>query len=153
MPPTCRSRPVLRVERTCSPLVIGPREKLRSDRTVRSQRPRLLVVIGTLGHMGGAERQALYLLEYLSQLQACDVEVLTFHDGAALRPHLDRLGFSPHVFPYYFRWPRAKRARSMARLAWILRTEIKPDALLPFVGIHSKAVAQAWPYTGARFCW
>ena len=103
--------------------------------------------------MGGAERQALYLVEHLKGLQGCDVEVLTFHDGDALRPHLDRLGIRPHVLPYYFRWSRARRARAIAHLAWMLRTRIKPDALLPFVGIHSKVIAQAWPYSGARFCW
>ena len=103
--------------------------------------------------MGGAERQALYLVEHLAGLSECTVEVLTFEDGAALRPLLAALGVQVHVLPYYFRWPRAKRARALARLALLLRTRIKPDALLPFVGIHSKTMAQAWPFSGASFCW
>jgi glycosyltransferase involved in cell wall biosynthesis len=115
--------------------------------------PKLLVVIGTLDHMGGAERQALYLVEHLAGLKGCTVEVLTFHDGENLRHPLRNLGVAVHVCPYYFRWPRARRTRALARLAWQLRFKIKPDAILPFVGIHSKAVAQAWGYTRARFCW
>jgi glycosyltransferase involved in cell wall biosynthesis len=103
--------------------------------------------------MGGAERQALYLIEHLARLDRCRVEALTFHDGSALRPKLDSLGVPVHVFPYYHRWPKARRARALTRLAWSLRRRIKPDALLPFVGIHSKAIAQTWPYTSARFCW
>ena len=110
-------------------------------------------MVGTLAHMGGAERQALYFVEHLSTLSGCTVEVLAFEDGAALRPALAALGVRVHVLPYYFRWPRGKRARALARLALLLRTRIKPDALLPFVGIHSKTMAQAWPFSGARFCW
>lgn len=103
--------------------------------------------------MGGAERQALYLIEHLAKLPGCTVEALAFEDGHALRPHLDALGVPIHVVPYYFRSPRAKRARALARLAILLRTRIKPDALLPFVGIHSKTLALVWPFSGARFCW
>ena len=119
-----------------------------------SKRPaKLLVVIGTIAHMGGAERQALYLVEHLASLPGCRVEVLTFEDGAALRPALNALGVPIHVHPYYFRWPRAKRTIALLKLAGLLRFKIKPDALLPFVGIHSKAMAQVWPLSGARFCW
>lgn len=103
--------------------------------------------------MGGAERQAVYLVEHLAKLPGCTVEVLTFEDGSALRPPLDALGVRIHVLPYYFRWPRAKRARALMRLAMLLRSRIKPDALLPFVGIHSKTMALVWPFSGARFCW
>lgn len=114
---------------------------------------KLLIVIGTIAHMGGAERQALYLAEHLAALPGCTVEVLTFEDGAALRPALSALGIPVHVHPYYFRWPRTRRAISLFRLARLLRYTIKPAALLPFVGIHSKAMAQVWPFSGARFCW
>jgi glycosyltransferase involved in cell wall biosynthesis len=116
------------------------------------QNSKLVVVVGTLGHMGGAERQALYLVEHLAGLKRCSVEVVTFNDGTALRPRLAALGVPVHVVPYYFRWPRPRRLRALGQLALALR-RTKADALLPFVGIHSKAVAQAWPYTNARFCW
>jgi glycosyltransferase involved in cell wall biosynthesis len=103
--------------------------------------------------MGGAERQALYLVEYLATLENCDVEVLAFEDGTVLRHQLQDIRIPVHVFPYYFRWPRTKRARTLAELAAFVRFRIKPDALLPFVGIHSKTAAMIWPFTGARFCW
>jgi glycosyltransferase involved in cell wall biosynthesis len=102
--------------------------------------------------MGGAERQAAYLVQHLVQL-GCDVQVLTFEDGAALRPLLESLGVSLHVVPYYFRWPRLRRARALSHLARVIRTRIKPDALLPFVGTHSKTAGMVWPYTHASYCW
>jgi glycosyltransferase involved in cell wall biosynthesis len=103
--------------------------------------------------MGGAERQALYLVEHLARLGACKVELLSFTDGSVLRPHLRSLGVPVHVFSYFYRWPRRRRAVELARLGWMLRTRLKPDALLPFVGVHSKTMAQVWPYSGAQFCW
>ncbi len=103
--------------------------------------------------MGGAERQALYLVEHLAGLDGCEVEVLTFEDGTALRPIIEALGVRIHVVPYYFRWPKSRRAAALARLGLLLRQTVKPDALLPFVGIHSKTMAQVWPFSGARFCW
>jgi glycosyltransferase involved in cell wall biosynthesis len=113
----------------------------------------LLVIIGTLAHIGGAERQALYLVQHLVTLGRCDVELLSFEDGDAVRPQLAALGVRVHILPYYFRWPKAKRARALAQLAALLRLKIKPAALLPFVGIHSKTAAMVWPFSGARFCW
>jgi glycosyltransferase involved in cell wall biosynthesis len=115
--------------------------------------PKLVVVVGTLAHMGGAERQALYLIEHLKRLQRCSVDVLTFEDGEALRPILGQFGVNIHVHPYYYRWPKAQRLKALSSLAQMLRFRIKPDALLPFVGIHSKAIAQVWPFTNAQFCW
>jgi glycosyltransferase involved in cell wall biosynthesis len=114
---------------------------------------KLLVIIGTLSHMGGAERQALYLVEHLRKCPGCSVEVLAFEDGTALRPSLEALGVRARVFPYYFRWPRRKRWTALLRLAWLLRSGIRPDGLLPFVGVHSKTAALVWRYSGAKFCW
>ena len=120
---------------------------------MQARKEKLLVVIGTLTHMGGAERQALYLVQHLATLRGCDVEVLTFGDGDALRLPLEALGVPVHVVPYYFRWPKARRARALARIAWLLRTHVKPDALLPFGAPSSKAMGLVARYAGARFCW
>lgn len=114
---------------------------------------RALVGIGTLAHMGGAERQALYLVEHLAKSPDFEVEVLTFTDGPAVRKPLDDLGVRVHVLPYYERWPAKKRLMSLARMAWHIRRRIQPDALLPFGTPTSKAMALIWPYTGAKFCW
>src|ERR1051325_1184822 len=114
---------------------------------------KLLVILGTLNHMGGAERQALYLVEHLVKHLGSNVEVLAFQDGQVIRHILDSLGVRTYVFPYYFRWPRPKRIGALLRLACFLRFHIRPDGLLPFVGVHSKTAALVWPYSGARFCW
>lgn len=103
--------------------------------------------------MGGAERQALYLVEHLAKSAEYDVEVLTFTDGPAVRKPLDDLGVQVHVLPYYERWPAKKRLMSLAQMAWRIRRKIHPDALLPFGTPASKAMALVWPYTGAKFCW
>ena len=81
------------------------------------------------------------------------MSVLAFEDGKALRPGLEKAGVPIHIHPYYFRWSASRRLRSLTALAARLRFRIRPDALLPFVGIHSKAMAQVWPYSGAKFCW
>lgn len=114
---------------------------------------KVLVVLGTVAHMGGAERQALYLVKHLATIPRCRVAVLAFEDGTALRPELKRSKIDVHIHNYYFRWPLMKRIRSLVRLGLWLRCKVKPDILLPFVGIHSKAMAQVWPVSGARFCW
>ena len=111
------------------------------------------IAIGTLSHMGGAERQSLYLVEHLAKSADLDVEVLTFTDATAVIKPLDDLGVPVHVLSYYERWSVKKRLMSLARIAWHIRRRIQPDALLPFGTPTSKAMALVWPYTGARFCW
>jgi glycosyltransferase involved in cell wall biosynthesis len=103
--------------------------------------------------MGGAERQALYFAEYLKDLEGCDVEVLAFEDGSALRVRLEELNIKTYCFPYYFRWPRKRRYAALIRIAWLVRSKARPDALLPFVSVHSKTAGLIWKFSGARFCW
>lgn len=114
---------------------------------------KILVIISTFTHMGGAERQALYLVQYLAGLKSCEVEVLTFQDGHALRIPLRSLGVRVHVVPYYPLWSRAKRMRALAQMTSLLRMKVKPDALLPFGTPASKVAGLVWRYSGARFCW
>jgi glycosyltransferase involved in cell wall biosynthesis len=113
---------------------------------------KLVVTIGTLDHMGGAERQALYVVEHLSKLRRCTVEVLTFEDGTALRAILDPMGIKVHVRPYYELWPRIRRARALSRLSIQLR-RVRPHALLPFGAPSSKVMGLVWKPSGAKFCW
>jgi hypothetical protein len=42
---------------------------------------------------------------------------------------------------------------ALAKLAWWIRRIVRPDAILPFVGVHSKAIAQIALYTRAKFYW
>jgi glycosyltransferase involved in cell wall biosynthesis len=115
--------------------------------------PKLLVVIGTLARMGGAERQALYLVEYLSQLPDCHVEVLSFEDGSLIRRALHDLGVPVHVVSYSLTWTRAKRAKALSQLLILLRRHIKPEAILPFGSQASKSIGLIWRYSGASFMW
>ena len=116
------------------------------------QRAKVLVVIGTLAHMGGAERQALYLVDHLSKLKGCEPSVLTFRDGSALGPSLEALGIAVHVLPYHDLWSRTRRARALAGLLVLLR-RLKPDAILPIGSPASKAMGLVLPWSGAGFCW
>jgi glycosyltransferase involved in cell wall biosynthesis len=120
---------------------------------VSEAKAKLLVTIGTLARMGGAERQALYLVEHLKALAWSDVEVLTFNDGPMLHEPLAAMGVKVHAVSYEEQWPRAKRARALAKLAVMLRWKIKPTALLPFGAPSSKVMGLVWPASGARFCW
>jgi len=117
------------------------------------RKPKLLVTIGTLARMGGAERQAIYLTEHLRRQSEYEVEVLTFHDGPKLHQPLAAMGINVHEVRYEEMWSRRKRARSLAHLAAILRWKIKPSALLPFGAPSSKVMGLVWPASGARFFW
>lgn len=120
---------------------------------MRTKDTKLLVTIGTLARTGGAERQAMYLVEHLAGLQGFGVEVLTFNDGPELHEPLAAMGIKVHALRYEEQWPRAKRAQALVRLAAMLRLTIKPAALLPFGAPSSKVMGLVSPISGARFYW
>lgn len=123
-----------------------------SPNTEPQRETAIVVVIGTLAQMGGAERQGLYLVEHLVGLRNCVTSVLTFRDGPALRPNLEALGVPIHVVPYDESWTRAARVRGLAAIAMLLRKH-HVDAVLPIGSPSSKALGLAFPFTAARFCW
>jgi hypothetical protein len=88
--------------------------------------------------MGGSERQALMLAEYLAAHHDVQVEIWGVSGRGLLVAECERLGFSWQVMD--LRWPGrgVDRLRALAALAWKLRSA-KPYIILPYTLLPSVA--------------
>jgi glycosyltransferase involved in cell wall biosynthesis len=114
-------------------------------------RNHFLIVLGHYGHMGGAERQAFHLIEWLRSNDT-KVSVLGWTTKGPLTESLEQLGCNCFSFPYSQQLSRAKQLMLLSKLTLFVRN-IKPDVILPFVSTHSKPLCTIWRYTGAKYCW
>ena len=113
----------------------------------------VLIVLGHYGHMGGAERQAFHLIEWL---RSRDLPVATLGwmgDQGPLADQARDLGCEVFSFPYRQPVSRLAYGTVLARLARFIRRRIAPEVILPYVSIHSQPVCLVWRHTGARYCW
>jgi len=116
-------------------------------------RKKFLMVIGTFDHIGGSERQALIFGLYLKEKLNAKVTFLTWNDGEPIKTILKKAGIPFLVFPLKEIAPKSRRALDLFRLTRLIKKEIRPDYILPFVGIHSKIIAFIWKNTGAKYAW
>ncbi|MFC1688665.1 glycosyltransferase family 4 protein [Pseudomonadota bacterium] len=115
---------------------------------------RYLVVLGHFGHMGGAERQAFHLIQYLRRERDAKVAVLGWYGTEGqLADTLRDWGCEIFRFPYKEVARPTAKALNLLRLAWFIRSQIRPECILPFVAVHSKPICQIWRLTGARYAW
>lgn len=114
---------------------------------------RFLIVLGNFGHMGGAERQAFYFIEYLRKEIKAPVSVLGWYGDGPLAEQLRQWGCNIYNFPYKANLRSVSKAINLMQLAAFIRKTIKPDIILPFVSIHSKPICQIWNFTGAQYVW
>jgi glycosyltransferase involved in cell wall biosynthesis len=112
---------------------------------------RFLIMIGRLDVMGWAERQALLLADFLQSDIGAEVTFLTSKDGKLLGDRLRRKGISYYVCPVLTATTRKKALEMMARLYVLMRREIKPDLMIPFVARNSKIMAHMYRLIGARY--
>jgi len=104
--------------------------------------------------LGGAERQALYLAEYLKEL-GCDVRVWGHHHThrgpERVIQECERLGIP--CAEYKFRWPCSKWAllRDASRLLLGLWRE-RPDVVLPYTPWPSVGCGLVWRWSPAQLC-
>lgn len=117
-----------------------------------AHRPRFLVVLGNYGNMGGAERQAFHLIEWLRE-RDFPVSTLGWTGEGPLAERARALGCEVHHFPYRFSFSPLGKALDLIGLTLYLRRKIRPEVILPFVSIHSKPLCRIWKWTGARYCW
>jgi glycosyltransferase involved in cell wall biosynthesis len=114
---------------------------------------RFLIIPGHYDFFGGAERQSLILAKALIEDYRCNVDFLGWGGDGALADKVRDLGIKPWVFNLPAPKNRLKVAVSLQSLATMIRNEIQPDYLLPFVSYHSKIIGSIWRHTGARFTW
>jgi glycosyltransferase involved in cell wall biosynthesis len=113
---------------------------------------KFLVVPGHYGYMGGAERQAFHLIEWLRS-KNLSVSVLGWTEPGPLTKAAEELGCRCFSYPYEPHINRLKKFATLYGLTKMLRSQIKPDIILPFVSIHSKPLCTIWRRTGAKYCW
>ena len=112
-----------------------------------------VIAAGHFDFFGGAERQAILLARELIQRYDCRVHFLGWGGDGVLADHARSIGAVPVVFPLDISQRGWRQKKDLLRLAYFIRTRLRPDYLLPFVGIHCKIVGSIWKLTGARFCW
>lgn len=114
---------------------------------------RFLIVPGHYDVFGGAERQATILAESLKQEYGCHVDFLAWGGSGPLAKEVTRIDCVPWVFELNQHQRGVVWVKTLLKLRRLIRDEIRPTYLLPFVGIHCKIVGQIWRSVGARFTW
>jgi len=109
---------------------------------------KFLIVIGTLRHLGGAERQAIMLAKLLKQDVGADVVVLA-HSGGFLEQTLLDAGIQYTFFSDITKYPKLKKLYSLIKLILVIR-RINPDYIIPFISQNSKTIGLIWRYTRAK---
>jgi glycosyltransferase involved in cell wall biosynthesis len=114
---------------------------------------KFLIVPGHYDFFGGAERQATILAESLVNEYGCHVDFLGWGGDGIFAEEVRAIGCKPWIFPLDQRRRGIRMALDLFRLSRMIRREIQPHYLLPFVGFHCKVIGKVWKHTGARFTW
>ena len=111
----------------------------------------IIIVIGTLKDMGGAERQAILLAEQLLK-RDFKVKLIAF-SGGNTEDVLKAKGIPYQVYPFNGYRPFKNNLMPLLRLALFLKG-LKPYAFIPYITLNSKYIGLLWKFTGAQFaCW
>ena len=111
---------------------------------------RFLIVLGSFAGMGGAERQALLLGEFLKQRIGADVVFLASSGGDLLEAKLAELDIEYVISPFGEKANRREKITQCFRLLKVIRA-LKVDFIIPFISYNSKIVGLIWKYTGAQY--
>jgi glycosyltransferase involved in cell wall biosynthesis len=112
---------------------------------------RIILVVSSL-ELGGAERQALLLAEYLTREENARVEFWGLGDleGVVARA-CEELGIPWRLFPVNWFTRKSEKARDLTKLTLALR-RARPDAILSYLIVPNVACGLIWRWTGARVC-
>jgi glycosyltransferase involved in cell wall biosynthesis len=111
---------------------------------------RIIFVFGTL-ELGGAERQALLLAQYLKEVENAAVEVWGFLGPGRATELCEQYGIPWRVVPLYWgRW-YLRRYMDLLRFAWTLRKS-RPSIVLPYTMQPNVVCGLIWRWSGARLC-
>ena len=114
---------------------------------------RFVFFAGHFDFFSGAERQAVYLAgELVKQLDA-DVTFVGWGGNGRLAVEVQSVGAKTAIFPLNVRLTCWSDRLQLLGLARMLRQQLRPEFLLPYVWMHCKAVGAIWRLTGAKFCW
>jgi len=112
---------------------------------------KVIIVLAEL-ELGGAERQALLLAEYLRRQQGAQVEVwaLSGRPGRVSEICEER-GIPWRIVQVPWFVSAREKVRGLMALTWALR-HARPDVILPYLIIENVACGLVWRWTGARAC-
>ena len=116
---------------------------------------RFLIIVGTLHHIGGAEKQTVRLARFLKEELAVEVSVLTWTGGDKIEYLLNHADIPFFIFPLKEKTTKKRKALDLIKLIRFIRNEIQPNYIIPFGGsFQSKIIGNIWTYTGANYaCW
>jgi glycosyltransferase involved in cell wall biosynthesis len=112
---------------------------------------RIIIAIGDL-ELGGAEKQALLLAEYLAQQERAHVELwgLGNKEGRAAEI-CEEKGIAWRLVPSPWFCSKKDKLRNLIRLTLALR-KARPDAILSYLIGPNVTCGLVWRWTGARTC-
>lgn len=119
----------------------------------RFQGSRFLFVLGQYHSLGGSERQAIILADYLKQHVGCHVDFLAWQGEGRPSEELRVRGIKPWVYPLKWNRNPISKAWQLRKLARFIKTNIRPDYLLPYIGFNCKIIGMIWRRTGATYTW
>ena len=111
---------------------------------------RILIFLRSL-QLGGSERQAILLANYLKHSQMADVQVWTFNREGQAADILEKQKIPIHVHPPKWEGNFFKKITGLIGLIWDIR-KFKPHAILPFTDYPNKICGAVWKFTGAKCC-
>ena len=111
---------------------------------------RIVFLLGSL-EIGGAERQALHLAEYLKAEFGAVPVVCGFNSPGRMARLCEARGISWHLLPVSVSANPAFQLFALAKYARDLRA-IRPDIILPYTFFPNVVAGLVWRFTGARLC-
>ena len=109
-----------------------------------------VIITNTFKFMGGAERQALILADYLVSEIGAEVHFIAFEDGDKLKNIIEAIGCKWKYIPLNFYKSKFDKAYSYIKLVSYIN-KIKGAVLIPYAAISNKVVGQIFKKTNASF--
>ena len=123
----------------------------RTSEQFRLKGRRIIIVVGTL-ELGGAERQALRLADYLAKEEKALVEFWALgQDGIVAEALAERDIPLRRVPVNWFTNRKLSKLRDLFKLAMAFR-QVRPDAILSYLIVPNVACGLIWRWSGAQLC-
>ncbi len=117
------------------------------------RRKRFLFAAGHFDYYSGAEKQAVHLARELVRHLETDVTFLGWGGNGRFADEIRAIGARPIVYPLSPEVKTWKDRWRWLRLAGFIKRKLRPDFMLPYVGMHCCILGAVWRFTGAKFCW
>lgn len=114
---------------------------------------RFLFAAGHFDFFSGAERQAVFFAAELVRRLDAHVSFIGWGGNGRFADEIRAVGARPITFPLNPGIPQWSDRLQLLKLAAFIRTQLRPEFLLPYVWMHCRVIGAIWRLTGAGFCW